>query len=85
MAGGEVPHSGGTGDDETSECAVSGFWFAGKPEGRGNGPPLPIKRARREGREERLAHGLQPLPLRRAFGALLIVVSIRMLWSGLFP
>jgi uncharacterized membrane protein YfcA len=33
----------------------------------------------------RLAHGLQPLPLRRAFGALLIVVSIRMLWSGLFP
>jgi uncharacterized protein len=33
----------------------------------------------------RLAHGLQPLPLRRAFGALLILVSIRMLWSAVFP
>ena len=33
----------------------------------------------------RLAHGLQPLPLRRAFGALLILVSIRMLWSALAP
>lgn len=33
----------------------------------------------------RVAHGLPPTPLRRAFGALLIVVSVRMIWSaGLF-
>ncbi len=30
----------------------------------------------------RLAHRLQPLPLRRAFGALLIIVSLRMIWTA---
>lgn len=57
MAGSEVPHTIRTCDDETSECAVSEFWFAGKPECRRDGPPLPIKRARREGREERRCAG----------------------------
>lgn len=33
----------------------------------------------------RVAHGLSPTPLRRAFGLLLIAVAIRMIWSvGLF-
>jgi len=30
----------------------------------------------------RMAHRLQPIPLRRAFGALLIVVAVRMLWTA---
>ena len=30
----------------------------------------------------RAAHRLSPMPLRRAFGALLVVVSLRMLWSA---
>ena len=33
----------------------------------------------------RLAHRLQPLPLRRAFGALLILVSLRMMWTAFAP
>ncbi len=33
----------------------------------------------------RLAHRLQPLPLRRVFGALLIVVSARMIWTAFAP
>jgi uncharacterized protein len=33
----------------------------------------------------RLAHRLQPLPLRRAFGSLLVVVALRMLWTALSP
>jgi uncharacterized membrane protein YfcA len=33
----------------------------------------------------RLAHRLQPIPLRRAFGALLILVSVRMLWTAYSP
>jgi len=33
----------------------------------------------------RVAHGLAPIPLRRAFGALLILVAIRMLWSAVAP
>ena len=33
----------------------------------------------------RLAHTLQPLPLRRAFGGVLIVVSARMLWTAFAP
>jgi len=33
----------------------------------------------------RVAHGLAPTPLRRAFGALLILVAIRMLWSAIAP
>jgi uncharacterized membrane protein YfcA len=33
----------------------------------------------------RLAHRLQPIPLRRAFGALLILVAVRMLWSSVAP
>ena len=30
----------------------------------------------------RMAHGLQPLPLRRAFGGVLVFVSARMLWTA---
>ena len=30
----------------------------------------------------RAAHRLSPVPLRRAFGALLVFVSLRMLWSA---
>jgi len=33
----------------------------------------------------RMAHRLQPLPLRRAFGGALILVSLRMLWSAFAP
>ena len=33
----------------------------------------------------RIAHRLAPLPLRRAFGALLVLVAARMLWSAVAP
>jgi uncharacterized membrane protein YfcA len=33
----------------------------------------------------RTAHKLKPLPLRRAFGVLLVLVAIRMLWDALAP
>jgi uncharacterized membrane protein YfcA len=33
----------------------------------------------------RMAHALQPLPLRRAFGAVLVLVSLRMLWTAFVP